>query len=110
MRTYFMLHYDTRDSAMLLRDAELGKVVKALYGYCCDGVLPENLKGMAALFFAQLRGQFDRDREQYDRRCAVNRENIQKRWDREEKKPLDPRGRELMAMRESIRERQGIRD
>lgn len=108
MRTYFMLHYDAKDSVMMLRDAEAGKMLKALFCYCCDGVLPENLKGGAAMLFNQFRHQHDRDQESYDRRCAANRGNIQKRW--ESKTPTDAEFRELIAMRDSIRKAQGIQD
>ena len=107
MRTYFMLHYDTRDSAMLLRDAELGRVVKALYAYCCDGALPENLKGAGALFFNQLRTQFDRDLAQYEKKCGTNRENAQKRWGTDKRK-LTAEDEDLLALQQRLRREKGL--
>ena len=112
MRTYFVLYYDSEESFSMLRDAEAGRVLKALFRYNRDGELPENLKAREALVFSQLRHQHDRERERYERKCAVNKQNIQRRWDKEPEgeRELTPEDRELMAFRDSVRERHGIRE
>ena len=112
MRTYFIMHFDAEESVMLLRDGEAGKLLKALYSYNCHGVLPENLKGGAAILFSQFRAQHDRDREKYERKCAVNKENIGKRWEKSEKpekpQPVPAEYRDLMELREAKRAMLGV--
>lgn len=109
MRTYFIMHFDSEDSVRMLRDGEAGKLLKALYSYNCHGVLPENLKGGAAILFAQFRAQHDRDRERYQRKCETNRENIEKRWEKQEKPTaVPPEYRDLMELREAKRAMMGV--
>ena len=68
----------------MLSDVEAGRLLKALFEYNRTGALPEHLKNGTAILFAQLRAQHDRDRQRYERKCETNRENIQKRWEKQE--------------------------
>ena len=51
MRTSFILHFDMMPTVDLLSNAELGKVIKAVYHYNVNGELPEKLSTSSSILF-----------------------------------------------------------
>ena len=76
---YFPAFFKYRQSLAGLDDAQIGRVFMAALAYAEDGKAPRlsQVEGMA---FSFIRGDIDRARVAYEKRCEKNRENIQKRW------------------------------
>ena len=55
MRTSFILHFDMMPTVDLLSNAELGKVIKAVYHYNVNGELPEKLSTSSSILFQQIK-------------------------------------------------------
>lgn len=78
----FLIYIDIRKNLELLSDDEAGKVFKAIVEYADIGRLPQFGDRSLQVFFNTITDQIDRDREKYEKRCGVNRENQQKRWEK----------------------------
>lgn len=66
MRTSFILYTDMCALICKLRDAEAGRVFKAIIHYAFDGEIPANLRGASEVCFEIVRKSLDRDWERYD--------------------------------------------
>ena len=66
MRTSFILYTDMCALICKLRDAEAGRVFKAIIHYAFDGEVPANLRGASEVCFEIVRKSLDRDWERYD--------------------------------------------
>lgn len=66
MRTSFILYTDMCALICKLRDAEAGRVFKAIFHYASDGEVPANLRGASEVCFEIVRKSLDRDWERYD--------------------------------------------
>ena len=69
MNNSFILYTDMGLSIQSLRDAEAGKLLKAIYQYVATGELPEGLKSPTAMCFALIRRSLDRDLAKYEEVC-----------------------------------------
>lgn len=69
MYNSFILYTDMGPSVQSLRDAEAGRLVKAIYQYVATGELPEGLKSTTAMCFALIRRSLDRDLAKYEEVC-----------------------------------------
>ena len=83
----FYLNYDLNIEA--LSDEEVGQLIRALLKYANswengDGMVPE-MSQIVKVAFAPIRKQIDTEFLNYERKCRVNTENVQKRWDRQKK-------------------------
>ncbi|MBA1336758.1 MAG: hypothetical protein HPY66_3194 [Firmicutes bacterium] len=79
----FILYHDYRQHLELLSDEEKGKLLMALFEYSEDGVIPD-FDGMLKMAFSFIKAQIDRDAAKYAAVCEKNRENIQRRWKKED--------------------------
>lgn len=73
-REYFCAYHSYLQSMKQLSDAEVGRLFRAMLKYSKTGELDSlygNERFVADTFVAQI----DRDKQQYARKCAVNREN-----------------------------------
>ena len=78
---YFQLFIDNREQFELLSDAQAGRLMKALFAYAESGELPELEDDQCLrIMFSFLRGNIDREFENYDRRCEQNRANAKKKY------------------------------
>lgn len=79
---YFPAFFKYRQSLAGLDDAQIGRVFMAALAYAEDGKAPRlsQVEGMA---FSFIRGDIDRARLAYEKRCEKNRENAQARWQSE---------------------------
>lgn len=66
MRTSFILCTDICGLICKLRDADAGRVFKAIIRYAFDAELPTNLRGASEVCFEIVRSSLDRDWERYD--------------------------------------------
>ena len=84
----FKLYNDYRKHFEIMTDEEAGKVIKAIFAYVNNEDVQE-LDGAACMALSFIEAQLDRDREAYDRKCEVNKENGTK-GGRPRKKQEDP--------------------
>ena len=73
-REYFNAYHSYLKSVEPLNDAERGRLFTALLTYSSTGAEPE-LHGNERFVFPTMRQQIDRDVEQYERKCSINRAN-----------------------------------
>ena len=73
-REYVCLYHSYLKSVEPLNDAERGRLFTALLTYSSTGAEPE-LHGNERFVFPTMRQQIDRDVEQYERKCSINRAN-----------------------------------
>ena len=97
MRTSFILHFDMMPTVDLLSNAELVKVIKAVYHYNVNGELPEKLSTSSSILFQQIKAQHDRDRQHYE---EVSQKRAQAAQAKKEKAAQDE---ELLALRDRLR-------
>lgn len=62
----FILYLDLGPTIQELRDAEAGRLIKAVYAYVSTGALPQNLKGGGKVCFDVIRNALDRDIAKYE--------------------------------------------
>jgi hypothetical protein len=83
MKKSFILYLDQYEPIQSLTDKQKGILFDALFVYQSgkEPVLKDQVIKMAFGFFKQT---FERDRAKYLKRCEKNRENINKRWNKED--------------------------
>lgn len=82
-----MLFVDQKAAIDCLDDKVAGKLFKAIYSYAADGVEPASDDGLFIALFRMIQSQIDRSSTAYALRCKQNRDNAQRRWDKQSKKP-----------------------
>lgn len=75
----FLMYYDYRQHFDLLSDEQLGMLLRAIFDYEENGLVPDYSDYPALqMCFSFVRAALDRDREEYARRCDSSRENGKK--------------------------------
>ena len=64
-----------------LSDEQAGQLIKAIFEYEQTNILPD-LQGLLKIVFIPIRQSIDRNRVKYDNVCERNKENIGKRWNK----------------------------
>lgn len=82
MMTGFLLRYDSLEEHSCLTDEQYGRIIRAVLRYARDGTEPE-LPEPERFLWPGLRQKVLYDRAQYEKKCAQNTENINKRWERQ---------------------------
>lgn len=75
---YLKVFTDFAGSLELLNDAEVGRLFRAMLKYAEDGT-EDDLKGNERFVWCTAKGHIDIQREQYKKKCDVNRQNGSKR-------------------------------
>lgn len=79
---YIALYVDDLKAVRSLKDAELGRLVRALLQYNASGEEKE-LSGNEAVIFPMFIARIDRDAENYSKKCKIQSENAKKRWNKD---------------------------
>lgn len=79
-RDYVCLYHSYLDAITELGDAEKGRLFTAALVYSATGETME-LCGNERYVFPMIRGQIDRDKASYQRKCETNRSNVSARYD-----------------------------
>ena len=77
----FMLYKNWRALFDSCTDEEAGRLIKALFGFACDGEVPE-LDRMLSGIFMMMTQQMQSDGAKWENKCKRNSENIRKRWNK----------------------------
>ena len=84
----FIMHVDMYDPTAGLSLSQKGELWDAVFQYHINGDV--NISDpVCKIVFSFFKGTFDRDNEKYERKCAKNKENIQKRWNEYERNQKD---------------------
>ena len=89
MMTGFLLRYDSLEEHSCLTDEQYGRIIRAALKFARDGTEPE-LPDPERFLWPGLRQKVLYDRAQYEKKCAQNTENINKRWERQREQETDP--------------------
>ena len=80
----FVLHYDLEEQTELLSDAQLGRLMRAVFGYEIRGEFPEfEDDKMLLMSFQFVKTALDINRQKYEERCEQNRHNVNQRYKKE---------------------------
>lgn len=82
----FVLYHDYWNWFRLLTDEEIGLVIRGIFYYEKERVLPEFLTDKTLLVFQMIKEVLDRDRAKYEKICNKNSENAKLRWKKNENK------------------------
>lgn len=81
----FILYNEQKEIIDTLSDSEAGKLIKTIFEYETTLQVPKLSKTLN-LVFIPIKNALDRNREKYEKACKRNKENIQKRWNKENTK------------------------
>lgn len=74
MKNSFLIYYEYEEQLSILSDEELGQLIRAIFKYEKNNEMP-NFKGVLQIAFLFIKGNLDRDREKYDKRCETSAVN-----------------------------------
>lgn len=81
-RKYLIVYHSYLEAMEDLSDAECGRLIRSALKYSAMGELQE-LCGNEKILFKILKSQIDRDNEKYEKICETNKQNVEKRWEKE---------------------------
>lgn len=70
----FLIYLDYEEQFNLLKDEELGQLMRAVMQYEKTGEVPQ-LEGMLKMAFSFIKTRLDKDREKYKNKCEQNKQN-----------------------------------
>lgn len=71
MKNSFLIYYEYEEQLSILSDEQLGILLRAIFKYEKYNEIPK-LDGVLQLAFMFIKGNLDRDREKYDKRCETS--------------------------------------
>ena len=74
MKNSFLFYYEYREILEDLSNEEIGILLRAILDYEIDSIEP-NFTGLLKMAFKVIKGNLDRDREKYDKRCETSAQN-----------------------------------
>ena len=77
----FILYLDHQEIFEMLTDEQAGQLIKSIFLYERTGTMPKMDK-MLNLAFVPIMQILDKNRRRYDEKCKKNKENIKKRWNK----------------------------
>lgn len=80
----FILYQEQKEIFDTLTDSEAGKLIKAIFEY--EAGQSPKLNKTLNLVFIPIKNVLDRNKEKYEKACIKNRENIEKRWNKNDTK------------------------
>jgi hypothetical protein len=78
-REYFCAYHSYLENMKRLNDAERGRLFTACLEYSMTGTEPD-ISGNESIAWDAIRGQIDRDANEYEKRCKSQAKNANKRW------------------------------
>lgn len=84
-----LMYYDLLEQLKDFNDEQFGKVVRVMIKYDKDGIEPNIEDAQIKLAFNMLKPTIDRNKQEYQYKCDRNRENINKRWNRQDTNEYD---------------------
>lgn len=85
MKDSFILYLDQKEIFGMLEDEEAGQLIKAIFEYEETGQMPKLDKSLR-IAFIPIKNALDRNKEKYQKVIERNKQNIEKRWNKENTK------------------------
>ena len=82
MKDSFILYLDQKEIFGMLEDEEAGQLIKAIFEYEETGQMPKLDKSLR-IAFIPIKNSLDRNKEKYQKVIERNKQNIEKRWNKE---------------------------
>lgn len=80
VRKKFSVYLDYWDWFKLLTDEEMGRLLRAIFHYEREGIMPDAADEKVNIFFHMVKEQLDRERNSYEALCTKNKEIALMRW------------------------------
>lgn len=84
-----VMYYDLLEQLKDFTDEQFGKITRAMIKYDRDGIEPQFNDIEIRLAFNILKPTIDRNKQEYKEKCDKNRENINKRWKKQDTNEYD---------------------
>ena len=84
-----VMYYDLLEQLKDFTDEQFGKITRAMIKYDIDGIEPQFNDIQIKLAFNILKPTIDRNKQEYQEKCDKNRENINKRWKKQDTNEYD---------------------
>lgn len=84
-----VMYYDLLEQLQDFTDEQFGKITRAMIKYDRDGIEPQFNDIQIKLAFNILKPTIDRNKQEYQEKCDKNRENINKRWKKQDTNEYD---------------------
>ena len=81
----FILYLEQQEIFEMLEDEEAGQLIKAIFKYEKTGQIPKLDKSLK-IAFIPIKSVLDRNKEKYEKVVERNKQNIEKRWNKENTK------------------------
>ena len=81
----FILYLEQQEIFEMLEDEEAGQLIKAIFKYEKTGQIPQLDKSLK-IAFIPIKSVLDRNKEKYEKVVERNKQNIEKRWKKEDTK------------------------
>lgn len=81
----FILYLEQQEIFEMLEDEEAGRLIKAIFKYEKTGLIPQLDKSLK-IAFIPIKSVLDRNKEKYEKVVERNKQNIEKRWKKEDTK------------------------
>lgn len=78
-REFFQAYHSFLEAMEPLNDAECGRLFKACLIYSMSGEVPE-LRGNERFVFPSMKGQIDRDLQNYEKKCSAGSAGAKSKW------------------------------
>jgi len=83
------MYYDILEQLEDFSDEQFGKITRALIKYDKTGQIPEFDDLSMKIAFKMLKPILDRNKQEFEQMCEKNRQNVLKRWQKEDTKKYD---------------------
>lgn len=78
-----VMYYDILEQLEDFSDEQFGKITRAIINYDKTGDIPEFEDFSMKVAFKMLKPILDRNKQEYEELCEKNRQNVQKRWQKQ---------------------------
>ena len=79
-----IIHYDLLEQLEDFTDEQFGIITRAMIKYDKDGVIPDFKDNSIKIAFKIIKPLLDKNKQEYETKCNKNRENVKKRWEKED--------------------------
>ena len=84
-----IMFYDLLEQLEDFTDEQFGIITRAIIKYDRDNVVPEFTDASVKIAFKIIKPILDKNKQEYESKCEKNRENIKKRWGKEDTNVYD---------------------
>lgn len=84
-----IMFYDLLEQLEDFTDEQFGMITRAIIKYDRDNVVPEFTDTSVKVAFKMIKPIIDKNKQEYENKCEKNRENVKKRWEKQDTNEYD---------------------